>query len=287
MAVTTLDTIVASAGVDTAVMDTVVHDTSYVILISPENPVEALPEKSSQVGDGFGLSWILTGLILLFAIVAIRFSKNSKYVGAILRDATEVRERRNAFDDTVSETSFLIIVNLLWAVCAGIILSRAILIDPGSVGELWGASLPDIADAAQLRINTLTTVICVGMMILYVALMSGAYALVGNVFYDGRHADMWLRGFLAANGLSVLLFFALALAALCYPQNSGMIAGIAILGFILTKIMFIIKGYRIFFAQISSWVLFLYYLCNLEIVPPVILYVASRWICRILIPGML
>lgn len=274
-------------GQDTAVMDTVVHDTSYIILISPENPVEALPENNPQGGDGFGLSWILTGLILLFAIVAIRFSKNSKYVGAILRDATEVRERRNAFDDTVSETSFLIIVNLLWAVCAGIILSRLILIDPGSIGELWSASLPDIADAAQLRINTLTSVICVGMMILYVALMSGAYALVGNVFYDGRHADMWLRGFLAANGLGVLLFFALALAALCYPQNSGMIVGIAILGFILAKIMFIIKGYRIFSAQISSWVLFLYYLCNLEIVPPVILYVASRWICRILIPGML
>ena len=48
------------------------------------------------------------------------------------------------------------------------------------------------------------------------------------------------------------------------------VAGFAML--ILVKFVFIIKGFRIFFTESSLWVVFLYYLCSLEIVPMVITF---------------
>ncbi|MDE5870106.1 MAG: DUF4271 domain-containing protein, partial [Muribaculaceae bacterium] len=53
--------------------------------------------------------------------------------------------------------------------------------------------------------------------------------------------------------------------------------------FILGKIMFIYKGFRIFFNQISSWMLFLYYLCSVEIVPLILTYFATLQLCSILL----
>ncbi|MDE6338919.1 MAG: DUF4271 domain-containing protein [Muribaculaceae bacterium] len=45
------------------------------------------------------------------------------------------------------------------------------------------------------------------------------------------------------------------------------------------KIVFIYKGFRIFFQQLRSWLLFLCYLCSLEIVPLILAYLLAYQIC--------
>lgn len=273
MAKVTADTILTvadSATADTASTDSIVADTVRYIMIAPETPARDLPVRNNESGDM--MSWVVGGLILLFAIVAVRFSRNSKYLGAILRDATDVRERRNVFDDTVRETSFLLMMNLLWGVCAGILLYQVIgRFDAGTPGDVFESSIIGAARGMG---------ICIGCVLGYLVLMSGAYAAVGNIFSDEHHTSMWVRGFWGANGLCTLLFFPLALVALCYPSGFGFISILAIAGFILAKMMFIIKGFRIFFTEITSWVLFLYYLCSLEIVPLVVLYIGYNYFCH-------
>lgn len=238
----------------------VARDTSYVILIeAPSTP--SITPRVEHHGLSAGMSWIMGGLLLLFVIIAIRFHNNSKYLGAMLKSAVEVRERGNVFDDTVRETSFVILLNLMWSLCVGILLFILI-----------GGDL----DGPGAAIGMAKTV---GLTIAYEALMVAAYWVVGNVFSDALHTRMWVRGYLSATGLTTLILFPASMMVLCYPGNAALAVRIGIVAVILGKIVFIWKGFRIFFNQIGSWVLFLYYLCSLEIVPLVLLYAGAVYFC--------
>ncbi len=106
----------------------------------------------------------------------------------------------------------------------------------------------------------------------YIGAMWVCYTVVGKVFSDSLHTWLWVRGYTAGTGLGGAVFFPLALSALAYPQFTTPIVIIAFAMLILVKLIFIIKGFRIFFTESSLWVVFLYYLCSLEIVPLVITF---------------
>lgn len=242
-----------------------------ILLEAPEVPkVEANPESS------YGMSYIIGALALLFFIIGLRFRNNHKYVTAMLRNMVEVRVRNNAFDETVRETSFLVLLNLLWSCSAGIIiwsvLGFTLPHDPGAT--MYLSSLSEYPAA--------TIGICMGVGIVYTCVMALAYITVGSVFSDGSHARLWLKGFTAGQGLLSFIYLPLSLLLLFYPQWTEILLWTALGMFLLTKIVFIWKGFRIFFTQISSWVLFLYYLCSLEIVPLILTYLAAWWLCSLL-----
>lgn len=223
-----------SAGVnESLVIDTAVSDTISVLVIEPE-PRLQLPARTSS--GGFATSWLLLGLLALFAVIAIRYRKNSKYISAIFREVTNVRARGNMLDNTVREVSFMLLLNILWAISAGILIYAGI-----------GRGTLD-TDGAGL---------CVLCALAYEIAMTAAYSITGRVFSDATRTRLWVRGFWAAQSLSVLVFFPIAVILTCYPGNASWAVMAGIIGYILVKILFIWKGYRIFFAQISSWVLFL------------------------------
>lgn len=263
----------APLPVDSLGGDTVaVAGKAYGILLeAPEAPdVEANPEPS------YGMSYIIGGLAILFFIIGLRFRNNHKYVGAMLRNMVEVRVRNNAFDETVREATFLVLLNFLWSCSAGII-----------IWSVLGFTLP-ASPGESMHLRELTTYpaatigICMGVGVLYSCLMALAYVTVGTVFSDGGHARLWVKGFAAGQGLLGLVYLPLSLLLLFYPQWTEILLWIALGMFIMAKIVFIWKGFRIFFTQISSWVLFLYYLCSLEIVPLILTYLAAWWLCSLL-----
>lgn len=183
--------------------------------------------------------------------------------------------RGNVFDQTVRETSFLVLLNLLWGCSAGIIL-----------WGLLGAGLPDVfqigmnAPPVEAR-PAATMAICMGIGVGYTCLMALAYITVGIVFSNRVNGRMWLKGFSAGNGVMSFIYFPLAMVLIFYPQWRENLLWVALITFILAKIVFIWKGFRIFFTQISSWVLFLYYLCSLEIVPLILTYLAALQLCNL------
>ena len=254
------------APVDTVPVDTVpVKAKEYGVLLTYAEP-ERAPQKAD---DSFGMSCLLGGLALLFCIIGYRFKDNSRYISKLFGSLTETRLRSNVFDETVRETSFLVLLDLMWALSAGII--------------LWGVlglTVPDNPwfsfSLPQLQTHRVASIaICMGIMVVYTCLMALAYVTVGAVFSDAAHAKMWAKGFAASLGLMSIIFFPLSLVLLFYPQWTEILLWIALGTFLLAKIVFIWKGFRIFFTQISSWVLFLYYLCSLEIVPLILTYLAA------------
>ncbi|MCH5214247.1 MAG: DUF4271 domain-containing protein [Muribaculaceae bacterium] len=226
-------------------------------LVTPEPAEPAISPQSKS--DGF--SWIVGALILVFAVVCVRIRRNSRYFALMLNDLTEVRERHNAFDDTLRETSFLWLLNLLWCGCAGVLLYVAVSRSGGAV------------HAAQIGI-------CIGVAVVYTLFLTMAYGVVGSVFTSGARASEWVKGYLSSQALGAMVLFPAALLALCMPQWSTAMVVLGAIVYFLAKLLFIYKGFCIFFSQTASLVLFLYYLCSLEIVPVVLACSGAIYLCR-------
>ncbi len=258
--------------------DTVASDTVQVVAkvygLTLEAPVEP---KVEHMPSSFGMSCIFSAIFVLFCVIGLRFRNNIKYLTTLLRNLVEVRVRHNVFDETVRETSFLVLLNLLWSCSAGIILCRFL-----------RYTLPGADTGASFGIPALTThpalcmVICMGIAVVYTCFMALAYLTVGNVFSDRVRARMWLKGFAASQGVLSALWLPLSLLLIFYPEWSEVLFWIALVTFLLAKIVFIWKGFRIFFTRFSSWVLFLYYLCSLEIVPLILTYWAALFLCSLI-----
>lgn len=237
----------------------------YGILLTAPEAVPAAPLRQQ---DNLGVSFILSGIFLLFLIIALRFHNNIKYAVKVFRNLVETRTRQNIFDDTVRETSLIVLLNILWCACAGIIgfclfqyhiPMYDTYLHP-SLGMLWGM------------------VVAVG----YSLFMWWTYAAVGWIFSNKARAVVWVKGYWASQALMTPAFFIIALLGICRPATAPGIGIAAAAIFILVKLVFIWKGYRIFFSQFSSWVLFLCYLCSLEIVPLILCYRFALFLGKVL-----
>lgn len=225
---------------------------------------------AAEATSGDGLSWVFAVLAVAFCVVCLKFKNTPRYVRTLVSDMKDVRTRHNMFDNTVRETSFLIILIMVWICCGGILLWQLLHLTV-SGGACDSLSIPDKPLAGIC--------ICTGVAAVYVVFMLLAYEITGNVFSDRNLTRIWVKGASATMGLQVFLFFPFALLTLCYPEWNRIVLVLTGSVFIIGKIQFIYKGFRIFFNQISSWLLFLYYLCSLEIVPLILAYLAALQIC--------
>ena len=234
---------------------TVITEPEYGLVLTAPAPQLPAPQRSNTQE---GVSFILTGLFILFLIIALRFRNNFKYAVTMFHNLVETRTRQNVFDDTVKETSLIVLLNLMWCICAGITAysvfqfyfpEQEFLTHP-ALGMLWGMAIAAV----------------------YSLVMWGFYSAVGWIFSDSSHAALWVKGFSASQALMTPAFFVTALIGICRPDTGFIVGIIAFTVFVLGKLIFIWKGYRIFFNQISSGVLFLCYLCSLEIVPLILCY---------------
>ncbi|MCM1490156.1 MAG: DUF4271 domain-containing protein [Muribaculum sp.] len=218
--------------------------------------------------DQNDVSWIYLLLFVIFFLTCTRVKGNFKFAGAFLRDVIGVRERENMFDVTVRETSFMLFAVLLSSCSLGVLLCKGVL----HYGNLvWSpADIPDITISYEGILIPMG--ICMGLACAYTGLMWLTYYSVGHVFSDNLHTKMWVRGFTSSIALGGAVFLPLALIALAYPEYSPTITIVGLFMLILVKIVFIVKGFRIFFTESSLWVVFLYYLCSLEIIPMTITF---------------
>ncbi len=244
---------------------------AFGILLNSPYLEETEPVAKNPSGTE-GLSWVYVGFAVLFCVLCLKFKKNTRYILALVSDLTQVRVRQNAFDDTVKETSFLLLLNLLWVCSVGVLLWKTVLymVPNDAAGSF---SIPDRPG--------LGIALCCGVTAVYVILMTLAYTIIGNVFSDSRMTGMWVKGSLASQGLEAGFMFILALLSLCYTPWISNILLVSAGVFVIGKIFFICKGFRIFFQQSSSWLLFLYYLCSLEIIPLSLTYLATLQLCSI------
>ena len=260
LALTNRDSIFSNSGIS----DTIVAnpEPDFVLLMEP--PEVPKPELRSHRQDG--TSYILGALFLLFLIIALRFRNNMKYIWRLSKDLIDTRIRHNVFDDTVRETSLIFLLNTLWCVSTGIII-------------YYSFSFFNSGETAGL-LPWLGIVIGISLAVAYTLFMLLAYFGVGWIFSDGEHARLWTKGFTASQALMSPLYFIIALLAIGQPQLAPFVTISAVIVFFAIRLLFIWKGLKIFFNHKGSYLLYLYYLCSLEVVPLILLYRAAIKFCN-------
>lgn len=251
---TTISTLPAAGLGDATLIDTA-GDTVATALwtrgLEPEpRPLDAHPHSA-----------VTAVIIVLFTAVALA-SRHLRQISRFMAtDMLGVRRRNNVFDTHTSAESRTIIILILLAT-----LSEAILLDS-----------PDRGIASSLRLTASLAALTTG----YYLFQLSAYYVVGYTFADTEAASQWCRGFNLSQALLGIVLLPLALVDIFYSSISGAVLVAAAIVYVIVRVLFIYKGFRIFYNSIGSLVYFILYLCTLEIIPPIAVYSASRALNRL------
>lgn len=200
-------------------------------------------------------SGVVCLILGVFMVAALNIRHYSSFLTSLVHDLWQVRRRSNAFDDaTVSEMRMTLSFVLLLCVGEGILLFSSSL-GPGLSSWPFFHIIIFTGVAAACYIFQLT-----------------AYTVVGHVFTGRVEARQWVKGFVASQSLLGIGLTVPAIVVLFDPGLSAVMCGIGVLLYLLARMTFIFKGFRIFYTIPSSLVYFILYLCTLEIVPLLIIY---------------
>ncbi len=220
-----------------------------------------LPQpRARQVASDSGILVMLTALFLLVAF-------NFKHVGRLFKSLTvemvSVRRRANAFDDSTANESRTLFVLLfqLW-MCQGVL------------AYAWGR------DSGFITSSTFFTpiVALIGIMAIFYVAQWVVYRVVGYTFTDSIAAVQWVKGYSSTQALLGFTLLVPALVTIFYPRASVSMIWTGVALYICSKIVFIIKGFRIFYTNLPSLLYFILYLCTLEIIPLILLILAVRFL---------
>lgn len=198
-----------------------------------------------------------SNVMLLLVIVFLILSANFRNYGSFLKNYVETlwKERRRADSyttHTIGETGTLLSLIFLTVVNEGII-----------AFSLMARNGADISSANLF--STLAMVI--GVAALYYAAQAVAYTVVGRTFATGEITAQWLKGFNASQTLLGIILTVPAMIVLFNPGTARLMAAISFSLYIIARIVFISKGFRLFYNKIGSLLYFILYLCALEIIP--------------------
>lgn len=218
------------------------------------------PEPKAEL-PGYN-SGVMTMLIVLFLVISSNMRHYSTFIKTFTQDLFTVRRRANIFDDshTMSETRVLLSLITVVCVCEGILLFSSLSIHGPHIGAFAGVGG--------------MTLLCA----IYYAWQLMAYKTVGFLFTSTANTVQWLKGFNASQSLLGLGLIIPALLSLFDPGLAPLLLSLSILMYGTARIIFISKGFRIFYQNYTSLVYFILYLCTLEIIPPVILYRLASYI---------
>lgn len=226
---------------------------------------EGLPCEPRTLLPGYDTG-VMCMLIVLFLIITANFRHYTTFIKTFAQNLFSVRNRANAFDEhhTMSETRVLISLIMLVCVCEGILMFSAL-----------SLSFP-ITDTF-LAVGSFTA-----LTMLYYMWQLVIYRMVGYAFTSHNHAIQWIKGFNASQSLLGIILVIPALLVLFNPGIAPLCISIGILLYFIARIIFIAKGFRIFYNNSFSLMYFILYLCSLEIIPPILMYKTALFLIPIL-----
>lgn len=238
------------------------HVRHGIIMMAPHGKQQ--PVSPHSVGST-ATSWVILGLVAVFLLVSLRYARNFKFLSALGADLLSRQPKKKMFDDTVRERSFLVFLNILCIVSIGVLLYTHI--------EIQNPALRDNSDWYSALAATSALVGA------YYLLQWLAYYVIGKTFASDKDAASWMRGFSAGQGILGLVLFPIALISVFYARDLYLPVILGACAYVLMRVIFICKGFRIFSRNSISYLTFFYYLCTLEIAPVVLILALSTHVC--------
>lgn len=210
-------------------------------------------------GYDSGVMCLVVGMLLLLAFSFKHWRRFFKTFG---NDLLSVRRRANVFDDsTMSETRVLAVLVIQVCICEAILVYCTFGSGFASVQTIFPA----------IGILTLAAGI-------FYLLQLMAYSIIGSVFSDKAGCRQWIKGFNASQAFLSLLLLVPALVVLFYPNTAIWMPIVAGGLYATVRIIFVCKGFKIFFQGINSLLYFIIYLLAVEVTPLVALYHGTTYI---------
>lgn len=213
----------------------------------------------------------MTLMLLSALLIALSYNKGYMYITNFAHNMFSTRKRENLFDDhTVSDLGILSALIFNTCVMMGLIAFYAI-----------GYLVPGM-QAVMGRNVSLLVIMLVGWSLLFYLAQLALYYVLGFTFSDKLGTTIWTSGFKASQSLLGLLLMPVAIILMVYPNTIKIMLLTALSLYICARIVFICKGFRIFFNNLQSSVYFILYLCAVEIVPPVLYCAGAITLCNFL-----
>ncbi len=238
----------STAGIDTA---------KLVSLVPPPAPtweqgIEGVP-RPINAGDNSGVLTIVTGV---FVLMMLSFRKYNRLFSSLFRELLGLK-RPNFYDEhTSKEKGVISLLALQWSVYTGLLLYTLMTVT--SMAPPMHA-LRDI-----LMLIVLTS--------FYYVFQVCAYNTVGYTFAESEGHRSFVEGFTASQSLVGFLLVVPALVAIFYHTLAMPMLLVGGFFYFIARLLFIVKGFRIFYQNIWSLLYFILYLCTLEIIPLIVIY---------------
>ena len=233
--------------------------------IAQKDSLVATVEVSESVGSPVitvnqslpGHSSVVIGiLVALFVGAGCNPSAFRRSISRYKQDLWSVRQRRNAFDDESDApllmmifltVGSLIVCGFCGGMLAGAHTAEALLWDVGAFGVFY----------------LFDYIVCL---------------VTGYAFTSSGGATQWKKGLIASVTLTGIINFIPLAFLLFVPELRGIMGVICLLVFFLMRIVYICKGFRIFYSGFPSLLYFILYLCSAEIIPLFALWKIFRYL---------
>lgn len=196
-------------------------------------------------------------LIVSFLLIAYCYRRGAKYFHYIFRNTWSVKRTENHLDEHTANESLLLAALIAVTVIMEGILLHAALAAGVSDWTVEGAS------------NIAKSVAVAGFYYLF---QLACLKFTGFVFSEKTETKLWIQGFNATQVLAGLALTPFALAVLFVPQYDKSMIFIAFILYIIARLVFWAKTFRIFYSNIFQCFYFVLYLCALEIAPLLLLF---------------
>ena len=252
----------AQQGNDTAIS----HIDQMPVIEVPKGHNARTPNTSPLHDTG---SMVMLLLSCLFMLTSYRMGRT--YISNLTHNMFSTKGNDDLFTEhTPSDTRIILALIANTCLMGGIMMFY---------GILWynPALTTALQNSVFLHVLTLTMAGA-----LFITLQLLLYRLIGFTFANPALTNMWVSGFLSSQAVLGLLLFPIVVITLVFPSTIKMMVTIAIILYVLGRIVFICKGFRIFFNNLSSSIYFILYLCAVEIVPPLLALAGTVYVCSIL-----
>ena len=251
----------------TAAADTTLGSIDTLTVMEVPAAGKALPFSRSPLHDTPSMALLIAGLIA----VALSYHTGYKYIENFFHYMFSTRRRENLFEDhTVNETSILAALIANTCIVEGFLIYMAMLL-----------MRPELTASMQSKTFLHIGVFCALALGFYI-IQWLVYKTLGYTFSDKEATKLWLDGFKASQAMLGLVLLPVMILVMVFTTNGKMLLCVAALLYLVARLIFIYKGFRIFFSNLSSYLYFILYLCAVEIVPLVILTGVTNWLCDIL-----
>ena len=226
--------------------DSIATQDEAPILTAEVQPAYTYGLKAIERPQSPGTNSVIVSLLLaVLLLTSLNFRDCQEVFVTLLENCRNVRRRGSLFDNhPYGENRTIAVLFVLTALCEGLLIATH-----------------------TSATTTLAVSACTAVAAAYLAAQLVAYRVMAYTFIDTEGAQLFFSGFTATQSLLGIALTVPTVLALFVPAAAPALFALAVLLYMIARLTFIIKGFRLFYDGFYSLSYFILYLCTLEVAP--------------------